>query len=156
MADRKVCIVTMVYGEMLHENSTWKNLPVNSSRGFPPTHLIPDQATDTVNNGVWGVHLPSFSICLGFCCARRTWPLVRRHLPLKVRVTWRPSPLSLFCSGLRLPQLGKMTRYRQQNDRPGGHGLKVWASIVLLVMFLIPINSHEELCVWRVRRRHSY
>lgn len=55
------------------------------------------------------------------------------------------------------PELWKdIQTYRRLNDRAGGHGLKRWASIVLLVTFLIPINFHRELYVWLMRGRHTY
>lgn len=73
-----------------------------------------------------------------------TWLAMGMHLPLKDHcVLLSASPRPVF---LRVPSgllsYERTSGHRQLNDRPRDHGLKGWASIVLLVMFLIPINLH--------------
>lgn len=98
-------------------------------------HLIPHQATDTVKDGVRGVYLLSFSICHGFCCARRTWPLMRTHLPRKgqgilTSNTSQPVPL-----GVKVPLVRRDDQIHATKGQTGkswvkGLGIDCFASDV--------------------------
>lgn len=80
---------------------------------------------------------------------------MRKYLPSEgqcVLMQVSSQPLLLRVEGIS----GKTTgRYRQHNDRPGGQGLKFWASIVLVVTSLIPMHLPGELGVWSLRGRQA-